>query len=425
MYEACVERIKVFPHPNADRLNVGKVCGETTIIGKETEDDELVIYFPCDGRLSEAFLAGNDLFSRIDEETGKKAGGFFGKEGRVRAQNFRGVRSEGFVCSLDMLVKGGVDEDVVASLKEGDRFTSLGGVAVCEKYETPATIASQKGGTPKGERFKLNTFKEHKNTKHVLRELSRIKIPCLVTATVKLHGTSARYGCVPVRKKIKNGFWRRLFRKPELDFTDYELVMGSRRVTIDPEDPEDGFHGSNKFRADIFKRFAHLLKSGEVVYGEIVGYTSLGRPIMGKYSTSKMPKEFQEQHGEEVVFNYGCPDGQCEFYVYRITHVNEEGDELDVPWVQVMKRAKELGLKHVEQFYWPIFCSNGGAQGLDGPISSDVEAIERVKRFEEGLVFRVDSEDGADFYKYKTFDFRLLEGILKEDPRYVDMEESS
>jgi len=44
----------------------------------------------------------------------------------------------------------------------------------------------------------------------------------------------------------------------------------------------------------------------------------------------------------------------------------------------------------------------------------------------EGVVIRVDSGKLIpDFYKYKTFPFKLMEGIVKENPNFVDVEDAS
>ena len=87
MYNAIVTKIRVSDHPNADRLQIGHCCGSQVIVGLSVEDNELGIFFPCDGQLSEEFAAANDLVAYKDPETGANKGGFFAANRRVRASD--------------------------------------------------------------------------------------------------------------------------------------------------------------------------------------------------------------------------------------------------------------------------------------------------------------------------------------------------
>jgi hypothetical protein len=52
-----------------------------------------------------------------------------------------------------------------------------------------------------------------------------------------------------------------------------------------------------------------------------------------------------------------------------------------------------------------------------GPSTIDMTHIR------EGIVLRIENKDGVDFLKEKSFEFKLLEGIIKDDSNYVDLEE--
>lgn len=119
MYQAIVCRIKVRPHPNADRLQLGEAHGYQVIVGLDTEDNELGIFFPCDGQLSEAFATSNDLIGYTDE-AGNKKGGYFAKNCRVRA-HWRTVETS--VNSINYFTDGTISDEyfiVEGYLKEND-----------------------------------------------------------------------------------------------------------------------------------------------------------------------------------------------------------------------------------------------------------------------------------------------------------------
>ena len=52
-YTAIITRIKTRPHSNADRLQLGTCLGNQVVVGLDTKDGELGIYFSTDGQLSE------------------------------------------------------------------------------------------------------------------------------------------------------------------------------------------------------------------------------------------------------------------------------------------------------------------------------------------------------------------------------------
>ena len=74
MYKAVVSRIQTRPLPGADRLLIG-ACGQyQVIVGIDTQDGELGVFFEQDGQLSIEFATQNDLVRRKDAN-GNPAGG--------------------------------------------------------------------------------------------------------------------------------------------------------------------------------------------------------------------------------------------------------------------------------------------------------------------------------------------------------------
>jgi co-chaperonin GroES (HSP10) len=77
---------------------------------------------------------------------------------------------------------------------------------------------------------------------------------------------------------------------------------------------EGGFYGTDAFRFKATEGIA--LHKGEVVYGELVGYTDTGRPIMDTQSTVNLKdKDITRQFGEVMEYAYGQPQGTCGFHV--------------------------------------------------------------------------------------------------------------
>jgi hypothetical protein len=194
-YSAIVARIEnLRKHSNADKLQVATILGEQVIVGLDTQQNDLGIYFPCDGCLSQDFLQANNLIGYIDE-AGNKKGGFFTINGRVRAQKFRGEMSDGFWCPLSYLEK--IPNIGKISLKEGDSITTINGIEICRKYVTKATIKKAYNNIPtknKINKIKTNlVFPKHFETEHLNRNLHKLIPGSIIYITEKQHGTSARY----------------------------------------------------------------------------------------------------------------------------------------------------------------------------------------------------------------------------------------
>lgn len=417
-YSAIVARVRTRPHPNADRLQIGAVNGVQVIVGIDTQDGELGVYFPSDGQLSEVFATANNLV-RAKNEDGTYSGGMFDTNRRVRAMNLRGVKSDGFWCPLsyfDFISGAG---SVIT--QEGNTFTEINGIPICNKYVTPQTaraIANRKASSlPKSDTFK---FPEHIDTDQYAYVKGFIK-PGVIYITEKVHGTSGRYGHVKCTRKATT--WREkivAFFQRMLGFDDTihdtKYVIGTRRTIL--QDNASGFYGDESFRRNAVKDIT--LREGEILYFELVGFTTTGAPIMANHDTTKLPKEYVKRYGPVMRYTYGCNEGECKLFVYRITH---HGTELS--WNQVVQRCNELGINHVPVL--ETFIYNGIIEDLDFIVENCTNAESMIdnRHISEGIVLRIESEHGTQFVKNKSWPFKLMEGILKDVPDYVDMEEVS
>ena len=209
MYQAIVSPIKTAPHPNADKLQIGYCHGFQVVIGLNIEEGQLGVFFPTDGQISDEFCKANDLYPRFDDEGKRIGGGFIDpKNRRIRAQNFRGVKSEGFWVPLSYF-----DYIPNLELKEGSTFTELKGHEICNKYINPATLRAiknaQEGKTQKATYRETPLFPMHEDTKQLKYFINSLPLGSTIYISEKNHGTCLK-GRTPVtlldgsKRKIKD-----------------------------------------------------------------------------------------------------------------------------------------------------------------------------------------------------------------------------
>lgn len=437
MYKAKVVKLSVRQHPNADRLQLGVVQGIQVVVGNDVKDGDVGVFFPCDGQLSNEFLSTHNLYrhSELNKDTTKT--GYFSDNGRVTAEKIRGEISEGFYCSLSDFEYTGYD---VSKLELGEEFDTLNGHLICEKYYTPATrraMNNNSKGNGKAKRTQAAyNLPRHFDTEQLQYNLDKVESGDLVIIGEKAHGTSTRIGFVQVERQQQLKWWQRLYNLLPLPkyptvTNNYEFVVGSRNRVVDSTlKPES----SEYYRLETAEPLRGMLKKGEVIYAEIVGFDSNGKPIMNPQGTSKLP-EIKKQYGEVMVYRYGCRwneigKPQRRMLVYRITQVNEDGQEIDLSWAQIKRRAGELGLLTVPELY--IFMLDPDSGQFGEPIMDCAEDYVKGEseldetHIKEGVCVRLEKSNGQmKVYKHKSFEFRVLEGILKQDDGYVDTEEVS
>lgn len=416
-HKAIIARIKVYPHPNADRLQCGTVMGYQVTVGKDVLDNTVGIFFHGELQLSEEFATKNDLIGYNDSE-GKKCGGFFPKNRRVRTIKLRGVKSEGFWCELSLLEKAGVSAKTIARLKEGDLIDELDGIKICNKYVTPRTqrsIGERIGKIQKENRY----FLKHFDTKQFRMFAEQIPQQSLIVITEKCHGTSHRVSNVLCERTLR--WWEKLLIKcgVKINTTEYKFLSGTRNMLLNE-------NHNFEFRHKTENLFKWKLHKGETVYYEIVGWERPNTPIMPYHNTTSLKdKEVQKKYGNNIVYNYGCIDGECDVYVYRITNVNADGVALDLSWNDVKRRCGELGVKHVPEEISP-FLYDGNVEELRKLVEDLTEQESKyfISHPKEGICVRIDRNKDLLILKNKSFIFKILEGIAKEED-IVDLEEVS
>ena len=456
MYNAYVTRIKnLRKHPNADRLQLGECFGNTVCVSLEYVDNQLGIYFPCDGQLSVEFAEANNLLRKKDD-AGNSIGGYMDPNKRnVTAIRLRGEKSDGLFLPLTCLETFGD----VSTLKEGDVINTFNGHEICCKY-IPRRNHRQ-GHVSDGNRTRKKKvdvaplFAEHADTEQLAYNLGAFKPGDEIEITLKMHGTSQRTGYLPVFKGYKRTFKDWLLRRDGRPIYDWGYVSGTRRTVLDNYD--GGYYGSNEFREQHSKTFEGKLWKGETVYYEVVGFTHTGAPIMAEGNNEKLGKDFVKQYGKTTVFSYGChplevdinpryfeghiEEGivkeyhQSDIYVYRMTMTNEDGNVVEYTPDFMRYRCEQMGVKCVPVFAKAtIDCEGVHIYAPDNELYGFVHETDNVgdtvklvaekyydgpdpigkTHVREGVVVRIVNRPKFCAYKYKNHNFKMLSGIAIE-----------
>lgn len=467
MYKAYVTILtNVRKHPNADRLLLADVFGNTVCVSTDYIEGQLGVYFPTDGQLSVEFAEKNNLVRKKDD-AGNNIGGYLEPDKRnIRAIRLRGEKSDGIFLPISCLNYCYAHGDASIELRAGDVIDGLvNGHEICHKY-IPRT-QNRVGRVTEGNKTRKYSpptaplFKEHADTEQLAYNLGAFKPGDHIEVSLKMHGTSQRTGYLPVFKGHKRTFLDWLFRRQGTPVYEYGYVSGTRRVVL--ENYEGGFYGNNEFREQHSKTFEGKLWKGETVYYEVVGFTTSGAPIMGDASNKKLnDKEFVKQYGEITRFSYGChPDGtnhltmndgegdpfydprpQSDIYVYRMTMTNPDGEVVEYTPDFMRYRCEQMAVKCVPVFWNGIIPEVDEAIYVDKNDNDErdegetayvrpVEAGEWVRELaeqyydgpdpvgkthvREGVVVRIINRPKFCAYKHKNWSFKCLSGIAVAD----------
>ena len=264
-----------------------------------------------------------------------------------------------------------------------------------------------------------------------------------------------RTGYLPVLKGYKRTFFDKILHREGKPIYEYDYVSGTRRTVL--EDFEGGFYGSNAFRKQHHDKFIGKLYKGEEIYYEVVGFTNTGAPIMAEGKNEKLGKDFVKQYGKETIFSYGCSsngyeirlDGataglpQSDIYVYRMTMTNEDGDVVEYSPDFMRYRCEQIGVKCVPVFTKGYITDNyiisktyenGAKEYYHESLGEAIKALAEQyydgpdpigkTHIREGVVVRIVNRPKFTAFKHQNFDFKQLEGLIKDTMTASDMEEA-
>lgn len=326
------------------------VHGMQALVGKsDTKIGDIGLLFPTECQISSQFISENNLFRNkvLNKDPQSLKNGYFEDKGRVKAIKFQGNTSNAFFIPLASLEYLGID---INKFKEGDSFTHIGiendkgeteYVEICRKYvikQTQISIRKNKTGgtTKKFKRVDVKLFPQHFDTAQYFRNKTGYKDNDWVTCTQKLHGTSARFANQKVLKYKKPTFFSKVksfFGFSPKEKYEYDCIAGSRKVIKDIK-VNDGHN--HYYEVDLWnewlERIKYVIPKNVILYGEIIGWVNKQKEIQKNYS-------------------YGLEPGKSDFFVYRITFVNEDGFVLDWSWEQIKQFCHKNGLKYVPELW--------------------------------------------------------------------------
>lgn len=428
MYNAYITTLKnIRKHSNADRLQCVEVFGQNVVVGLEYKEGQRVVFFPVDGQLSLEFARENNLVRKKDF-AGNNIGGYMDEKKRnIAAIKLRGERSEGLILPIECLEK----YTDISELKDGDAISKFGDIEICRKYipRGPRGRVHGSGGgkartwNERGEKYLY--FDEHIHTDQLAYNMSAFYPGDTIYLTRKLHGTSGRTMKTMVEKK-ENTWIRKELGLPEQTVQMPSVVSGSRKQVLHYINDGTAERSDEKLREKYHNLLKDIIPMGFEIFYEIVGYLEDGTPIMGYISNSKVKdREFSEKFGRESVFSYGCEEGQSEMYVYRMTVTTQDGIKIELPWESVKYWCGRMGLKYVPELEKFIFTTEEDLKARVHKYNEGMPVDELgQKHIAEGVVVRIDNRNKFTAFKDKVFEFKVLEGIIKENAEAPDMEEA-
>lgn len=426
MYKAYITELKnVRPHPNADRLQLGDCFGNTVCVDLSYTEGQVGVYFPTDGQLSLEFAEANNLLRKKDD-AGNNIGGYMDPSKRnVTAIRLRGEKSDGLFLPLSCLEPFGD----VSTLKEGDVINTFNGHEICCKY-IPRRSHRQggysEGNKTRKKKVKINLpyFNEHIDTPQLAYNMNMFKPGDIICLTEKVHGTSSR-NANTLSVSYRKNLFHKIFKLKGKEVKEYKYVVGTRRTVL--ENTSGGYYGTNEFRMNWAEKFKNKLLPGECVFGEIAGFIAPGQPIMAKGDNKKTKdKNFIKTFGDTTVFSYGCSEeeGNSRYFIYRMTYTSPEGFVFEYPWDFVKLRAEQMGFEVVPELDRFIYTTEEDflrriEEWMDVPSTIDSSHII------EGVVVRaLNAPNSFKVAKNKSFNFRVIEGIIKDTAAAPDMEEA-
>lgn len=427
MYCAYVTELKgLRKHSNADKLMCVEVFGNNVIVDMSYKEGQKVIYFPSDGQLSEEFANDNNLVRRKDEN-GNNVGGYLDPNKRnITALRLRGEKSDGLVLPIEVLSR----YTDISKLKLGEQITILNGHEICKKYIPKRNRRNSTNRAKKVNKKELKEsssfpyFFQHVDTAQLAYNMNAFKEGDTCYITRKLHGTSARTSnSLEIKKKKRNLILKKVFKLKDKEYRSFKPVTGTRRVVL--KDYEGGYYGSNAFRQPWHDFFKDKLPTGFCVFYEIVGWVEDGKTIMPSCDNKKIKdKEFTKKFGKETVFSYGCEPGTNDIYVYRITATVDDGTVVELPWETVKVYCDMWGVKHVPELEKFLFTTPEDLKERVAKYNDNMPADEIGKtHVAEGVVVRIDNRKEFTAFKEKSWEFKVLENIVKDTADAPDMEE--
>ena len=418
MYYALVTKLQnVRKDENSNNLYLAECFFEGVIVGPNSYTGQEILYLPTDGKIERWFGDKLKLFRKNLD--GTPQGGYVDDNSHIKAIKLRGNQSSGIVVPLDRIYEIWGNQ----GWQDGDKVTQINGKEFCSKYIprnkkspnlTPKT--SYKGRKAEGVIYP--EFSMHTDTEQLAYNLDKFHPGDQVSITLKLHGTSQR--SMRTYAELPRGFFRKLFKiKPK---TKPVYVLGTRRCVV--TENHEGFYGNDQFRIPHHKALEPYIEDTQEVYYEVVGYYGEGseQTIMPSCDNKKInDKNFIKEFGPRTVFSYGCRPGESKMFIYRITSQNGEKE-----WTpdEIKAWCDEHGFNYVPIVDTFEFTTTEDLLDRINKYFEDLRDPVGKTHIKEGVVVRIVNRRTFTAYKSKTYEFKVLEGLVKDSETMPDMEEA-
>lgn len=381
--------------PGLDNLRGVSVDGYMALVSKDTPVDSLMVMFPAEAQLSEAFAAEFNLFRKSELNKSPDAVGYLESHRRIKAIKLRGHISSALLLPAWL-----------PDMREGLEFDTVNGEPISWKYVPPVKGPSRTNATPKKDKIFGDVtlqLKEHPDTSQYLREQHTIPDDAVMVISQKIHGTSVRAAWVKIDRDL--AWWEKLLVRlgVPLDTKRWAWAVGSRKVikSVSGTNKESSDHWySHDLWSEVMAQFESLIPKGMAIYGEIYGYVpGSSTPIQQGYTYDALP-------------------GEAKFVAYRV--VNGDYDLSDAA---AREFCAERGISFVPKLdtvrkddvwtdYWmdQRFYDNGYLGAI--PLAKESPVDEGVVLLVEGLVPRRYKLKGPQFYLYESKDLDRGEEVL-------------
>lgn len=427
-YAAYYTQLKdVHKAPNSDNLYIATCMNEGVVVDANAYEGQPVFYFPADGCLDYDFAMAFNLMRK--DKDGNPAGGYLDYPScHIRAIKLRGNRSEGIAIDARKILDY-YDDDTPFEL--GDQMTHIAGKEICKKYVPPVKANTNQPKTSykgrKQGRITYPDFAMHIDTEQLDYNLDAFRPGDQLNFSLKMHGTSQR----SMRTNAiirRQGLWgfiadKILHLKPK---TKEVYVCGTRRCVCDFKE-NAGFYGNDTFRKQHHDKIAPFVKPGMEVFYEVVGYYGPGETdtIMPIGDNTKVgDKAFVKEFGKKSYFVYGCNPGESKMYVYRIADNGREYSPQEIiNWCHIagVDHVPYLGMTEISPY---VYADADSLLRVIDNYFEDLRDPVGKTHIKEGVVVRIMNRPIWRAFKKKTYEFKIIEGIIKMTNDTPDMEEA-
>ena len=401
---------------NSDRLYLADCFNEGVIVGPDMQTGQLVLYLPTDGEIERWFGDAFNLYRKNLDGTSQ--GGYIENNSHIRAIKLRGNQSSGVVIAIDKVYDKFGDQ----GWADGDKVNTINDKEFCRKYIPKRKVGNNMPKTSykgrKAEGITYPEFSMHTDTEQLAYNLDKFRPGDQLNMTLKMHGTSQR--SMNTYAELPNGFFRRLFHMKKK--TKQAYVLGTRRCVV--TENSQGYYGNDQFRMPHHEALKPYLEPGMEVFYEVVGYYGPNEEntIMPIGDNTKVnDKAFVKQFGKRSIFSYGCEPGESKMYIYRITSNNGERE-----WTpdEITAWCDAHGFNRVPIIEDFEFTTIEDLQERINKYFEDLADPVGPTHVKEGVVIRIVNRRTFTAFKSKTYEFKVIEGIIKDSETVPDMEEA-